>query len=100
MVINETNEFFIDLLLKPKISNNVEILVKEDGFYGYVRIADGTIKIVNKTGLEVLNLCNGKHTVSEIITHVSKKYAQDESKIRESILRFIYQCYRLGLIEW
>jgi radical SAM protein with 4Fe4S-binding SPASM domain len=53
---------------------------------------------VNRTGAEIIKLCDGKHTLSEIQDIICKKYrVRNKEKVKEEIAEFIGE---LGLLEF
>lgn len=83
----------------PKISRDIEIYVIDDSTYGYILLPSGSVKVVNSTGLEILKLCDGQHTVAEMASILAKRYGVDEGKVYQSVVRFLEDCVRLGVVE-
>jgi pyrroloquinoline quinone biosynthesis protein D len=44
---------------------------------------------LNGTGADIVQLCTGEHTVSEIIAQLSSKYAQSSETIEREVVRFL-----------
>jgi len=78
----------------PKRANNIDITEMADGIV--IQCGD-VIHTLNETAREVFDLCDGKHTVSEIIEKMKQQYP--EEKIDVIIEDFITNLLKLNLIK-
>jgi pyrroloquinoline quinone biosynthesis protein D len=54
---------------------------------------------LNGTGADIVRLCTGEHTVSEIIAQLSSKYAQPTETIEQEVVRFLDALAERALIR-
>jgi pyrroloquinoline quinone biosynthesis protein D len=59
-----------------------------------------TIIVLNQTGYEILRLCDGSHTVAEIIQAVGNKYSADSSTLSREISEYLQAISQKGLVAW
>jgi pyrroloquinoline quinone biosynthesis protein D len=59
-----------------------------------------TIIVLNQTGYEILRLCDGSHTVAEIIEAMVNKYSADSSTLPREISEYLQAISQKGLIAW
>ena len=59
-----------------------------------------TIIVLNQTGYEILRLCDGSHTVSEIIHTMGNKYSADSLTLSREISEYLQAISQKGLIAW
>jgi hypothetical protein len=74
----------------------------DEGSYGFLYIYnDHSIKVLNRTGLMILRLCDGNHSVNEIVEELAKMFANiDKVEIKQDVLSFIEEVNKLGVLEW
>lgn len=48
----------------------------------------------------VFNLCNGQHTVKEIISQLSDVFKLPEAEIKDELVSFIEDLGKRGLLKW
>jgi pyrroloquinoline quinone biosynthesis protein D len=58
------------------------------------------VLVLNQTGYQVLRLCDGTQTVSEIIGTLAKQYQIPVSALSEEVSQYIKAISLKGLIEW
>jgi pyrroloquinoline quinone biosynthesis protein D len=58
------------------------------------------IMVLNQTGYEILRLCDGTRTVSEIIRDLENEYPVAQSILSREVSQYIEAIYQKGLIEW
>jgi pyrroloquinoline quinone biosynthesis protein D len=58
------------------------------------------IIVLNRTGYEILRLCDGSHTVSEIIQALQNQYPAAQSILSREVPQYIQAISQKGLIEW
>lgn len=54
---------------------------------------------INKTAGEILSLCDGNHTVDDIIDIMHQRYNEDYSIVQKNVYQFIENSYKMGTIE-
>jgi pyrroloquinoline quinone biosynthesis protein D len=59
-----------------------------------------TIIVLNQTGYEILRLCDGSHTVPEIIQAMGNKYSADNLTLSREISEYLQAISQKGLIAW
>ena len=59
-----------------------------------------TIIVLNQTGYEVLRLCDGSHTVAEIIHTMGNRYSADSLTLSQEISEYLQAVSQKGLIAW
>jgi pyrroloquinoline quinone biosynthesis protein D len=59
-----------------------------------------TILVLNQTGYEILRLCDGSHTVAEIIQAIGNEYSADSSTLSREISEYLQAISQKGLIAW
>ena len=78
----------------PKCRDNVEIVATEDGL---ILQQNELIHTLNDTGAEILELCDGKHTVQEIVHEMATTYPDDD--VEKGINKFLEKAHASGLVE-
>ncbi|MBL1141482.1 MAG: pyrroloquinoline quinone biosynthesis peptide chaperone PqqD [Proteobacteria bacterium] len=68
----------------------------EEPQQAYVLLYPEGIVKVNETGAEILKLCDGINTVSEVITKLNDKYSTD---VTESINKFLEVAHAKGWVR-
>ena len=58
------------------------------------------ILILNRTGYEILRLCDGTHTLSEVIQVLASRYPETASILAQEVAEYIDAIDQRGLIEW
>lgn len=58
------------------------------------------IMVLNQTGYEILRLCDGTRTLSEIIRHLENEYPVAQSILSREVSQYIEAICQKGLIEW
>lgn len=76
--------------------NPVYLFRWEEPQKAYVLLYPEGIVKVNETGAEILKLCDGINTVSEVISELNDKYTTDAS---ESINKFLEVAHAKGWIR-
>ncbi len=77
-----------------KYDSNVAIIDVSDGL---VIQQNEMIHTLNSTGAEVLDLCDGKHTLRMIVNEMANRYPGED--VESSITNFLDQARESGLIE-
>jgi len=82
----------------PKQDADIRIFEADDGCVVYHRQKD-RVHFLNHTAVLLLELCNGRHSIPEMITSLAQSYGLDappEKEIREVIDKFAQE----GLIRF
>lgn len=58
-----------------------------------------TTELINKTAAEILELCDGSKTLSEISDIIAKKYNESHDKVNNIVKNFIDVCIEKGYVE-
>ncbi len=82
----------------PRMRPGIKILERGEGF-AYLVHPDGTVKIVNTTALEILRLCDGTRSLSDIARIISEKYGVDYNLALSEITNFIKKAIELNVVE-
>jgi pyrroloquinoline quinone biosynthesis protein D len=58
------------------------------------------VLILNCSGYEILRLCDGRHTLSEVIRVLEGRYPENASILAHEVAEYIEAINQRGLIEW
>jgi pyrroloquinoline quinone biosynthesis protein D len=58
------------------------------------------VLILNCSGYEILRLCDGTHTLSELIRVLERRYPETASILAQEVAEYIEAINQRGLIEW
>jgi pyrroloquinoline quinone biosynthesis protein D len=58
------------------------------------------VLVLNESGYEILRLCDGTHTLSEIIQDMENKYPAAQSILAREVTEYIEVIGQKGLLEW
>jgi pyrroloquinoline quinone biosynthesis protein D len=58
------------------------------------------VMALNQTGYEILRLCDGIHTVSEIVRDLENQYPAARQILSREVLQYLEAISQKGLIEW
>lgn len=84
------------LAKKPQTIDGLEITENDDGF-GVFDPVNEKVHFVNSSGVIILELCNGKNTVEEIIRTISTSFGLSQMPEKE-VKGYIDHLAREGLI--
>jgi pyrroloquinoline quinone biosynthesis protein D len=59
-----------------------------------------TVLVLNDSGYEILQLCDGTHTLSEVIQELEDRYPAARSILSQEVLEYVEAISQKGLIEW
>jgi pyrroloquinoline quinone biosynthesis protein D len=59
-----------------------------------------TVMVLNQTGYEILQLCDGTRTFREILQVLENQYQAAESIMSLDVLEYLKAISKRGLIEW
>ena len=65
-----------------------------------VLLLQEAVMVLNQTGNEILRLCDGTHTVSEIIQDLENQYPSARQILWREISQYLEAITQKGLIEW
>jgi pyrroloquinoline quinone biosynthesis protein D len=71
----------------------------KDGEDRVVLFPEGMIRLQG-TGQTVLELCDGEHTLQEIVESLSKRYKTDTAKIREDVATFLEALQQKCVVDY
>lgn len=78
------------MVAKPKQHPNLKIFEADDGYIIYHRERD-RVHFLNHTAVLLLELCDGRHSVSEMVDVLTKGYGLDmppEKEVSDTINHF------------
>ena len=58
------------------------------------------VLVLNDSGYQILRLCDGAHTLTEIILDLENRYPVATSVLAQEVSDYIEAISRKGLIEW
>lgn len=82
----------------PEQNRDLKIFEAEDGYVVYHRERD-RVHFLNHTGVLLLELCNGKHSVPEMIAILEKGYGLEKPPEKE-VMEIITSFEQEGLIKF
>jgi pyrroloquinoline quinone biosynthesis protein D len=59
-----------------------------------------TVMVLNQTGYEILQLCDGTRTLREIFQDLENQYPAAKSVVSLEVLEYLEGISQRGLIEW
>ena len=59
-----------------------------------------TVMVLNQTGYEILQLCDGTRTLREIFQDLENQYPAEKSVVSLEVLEYLEAISQRGLIEW
>jgi pyrroloquinoline quinone biosynthesis protein D len=84
---------------RPRLAKRVRL--QSDPASGKpVLLHQEAIVVLNDSGYEILRLCDGTHTLREIIQELGDKYPTAKSILSQEVLHYIEAISQKGLIEW
>jgi len=84
---------------RPRLAKRVRL--QSDSARGKpVLLHQEVVVVLNDSGCEILRLCDGTHTVREIIQELENKYPTAKSNLSHEVLHYIEAISQKGLIEW
>lgn len=86
--------------LKPKLASNVHMKpIGENEVIAYDE-TDFRFFRMNMTGMKILELCDGKRTVKEIVDKISRDYEKSLDLIGKDVQEFLSELQKRKMIEW
>jgi pyrroloquinoline quinone biosynthesis protein D len=83
----------------PRLAKRVRLRI--DGTNGNpVLLYQEAVMVLNQTGYEILRLCDGTRTLSEIIRSLEVQYPLAEPILSREVLQYINAISKKGLIDW
>jgi len=84
---------------RPRLAKRVRLQI--DVLSGNpVLLHQEAVIVLNQTGYDILQLCDGTRTLSEIIQNLETRYLAAESVLSGEVLEYIQAISMKGLIEW
>jgi pyrroloquinoline quinone biosynthesis protein D len=84
---------------RPRLAKRVRL--ETDAVSGNpVLLHQEAIMVLNETGYEILRLCDGTRTLSEIIQKLANEYPAAQSILSREVSQYIQAISQKGLIEW
>lgn len=87
---------------KPKVSEQLfveERNLSDETVYFVLDPDKPSWAFVNSDGLEILNLCNGKNTISDISGKIAEKYAIDKRDALDGVKSFLNRMINIQIIH-
>lgn len=90
------------LNLKPILKNSYNMEKKQPRYSTFFIEKNGEILpiSVNKTGADILRMCNGKNTTTEIISSIMKRYDEVFGEVKEFVVEFLKDMQRSDVIDY
>ena len=84
---------------RPRLAKRVRLRI--DGVSGNpVLLYQEAVMVLNQTGYEILRLCDGTRTLSEIIRSLEVQYPLAQPILSREVLQYINAISQKGLIDW
>ncbi len=84
----------------PLPKEDILVREEEDEFIILFRPEFGTIKRLNYVGTHIWKNCDGKHSVAEIVDHLTTIFKDvDKGTLQKDTLQFLNTLEEMGLIE-
>ena len=58
------------------------------------------VLLLNCSGYEILRLCDGTHTLSEVIQELENRYPEAGPILKREVAEYVEAISQKGLIEW
>lgn len=84
--------------LRPLAVKNY--ILRKQGQAIVLAFNSGARNIINHTGKDILEMCDGKNSIKKISETIASKYKIDFQKILKDIISFIYQLAGHGAISF
>jgi hypothetical protein len=97
-----TRESFLKAYGRPSLRYPItarHVAYRDEGT-GYILIASDSIYVVNELTIKLLWLCDGFHSIREIILTLSKEYKINFENARQIVEEFLEKGSKKGLIYW
>jgi pyrroloquinoline quinone biosynthesis protein D len=65
-----------------------------------VLLSQEKIILPNRSGFEILSLCDGSRSIKEIIRHLETRYPGIDTTLANEVPKYIQEIGAIGLIEW
>jgi pyrroloquinoline quinone biosynthesis protein D len=65
-----------------------------------VLLSQEKIVLLNRSGFEILSLCDGTRSIQEIIGHLETHYPGVHATLANEVPKYIQDIGAIGLIEW
>lgn len=81
------------------IVGNVKCKEQHDNKYKFISCNTGTIGLINNDAKMLLDLCNGKNRIRDIITTVSNEYEVQECEVESNVMNTLRHLKLLKLVD-
>jgi pyrroloquinoline quinone biosynthesis protein D len=65
-----------------------------------VLLSQEKIILLNRSGFEILSLCDGTRSIEQIIQHLETRYPGVATTLANEVPKYIKEIGAIGLIEW
>jgi pyrroloquinoline quinone biosynthesis protein D len=84
---------------RPRLAKRARLQI--DAITGNpVLLHQETVMVLNQTGYEILQLCDGRRTLPEILQVLENQYPAAKSIVPLDVLEYLKTISQRGLIEW
>ena len=84
---------------RPRLAKRVRLQM--DNITGKpVLLYQETVLLLNHSGYQVLRLCDGTQTITDIVETLAKEYQMAEPTLSRDVSEFVGAISQQGLIEW
>lgn len=83
----------------PRLAKRVRLRIDEING-NPVLLYQEAVMVLNQTGYEILRLCDGTRTLSEIIRSLELQYPLAQPILSREVLQYINAISKKGLIDW
>jgi hypothetical protein len=85
----------------PKKSEDLKVRDEGDNVYVLYNAKDGKVRIMNITGKRILELCDGTHTASDIVSRLVQELSPaNPEECLKDVEEFLSELEGKELIEW
>ena len=84
---------------RPRLAKRVRLRIDEVSG-NPVLLYQEAVMVLNQTGYEILRLCDGTRTLSEIIRSLEVQYPLAQPILSREVLQYIKAISQKGLIDW
>jgi hypothetical protein len=85
----------------PTVAGGLVVEEQGEGFFAVLLPDDDRVFITNPTGQQVLGLCDGKRSTSDIVRAIVSAYpATDSERIRTEVHQFLATATSKGAVTW
>lgn len=82
----------------PVLKKGIELHLRPD--FGTVILDNNKEVLVNKVGEEILELCDGSHSIEDIVGIMTTRYEEDYESVKQLVLNFLSESEKRGHISF